>query len=62
MKDDRESLLNLIREEQKVLLLYPQTTYEPFQSIYKIIRYDNQIFASSGGRAVNIWTRVSVQP
>ena len=52
----------MIRQEQKVLLLYPQTMYEPYHSIYKIIRYDNQIFATSGGRAINIWTRVSVQP
>ena len=36
--------------------------YEPFQNIYKLIRYDNQIFATSGSRAINIWTRVSIQP
>ena len=36
--------------------------YEPFQNIYKLIRYDNQTFVTSGSRAVNIWSRVSVIP
>lgn len=61
-KDDRASILDMIKEDSKALLLYPQQIYEPFHNIYKLIRYDNQIFATSGSRAVNIWTRVSVTP
>lgn len=54
--------MTMMAEDQKAVLIYPQITYEPFQNINKLIRYDNQIFATSGGRAVNIWTRVSVIP
>ena len=46
----------------KALMLYPKIIYEPFQNIDKLIRYNNNIFATSGGRSVNIWTRVSMQP
>ena len=49
-------------EDKTAVLLYPQTFYEPFQNVNKLIRYDNQIFATSGGRSVNIWTRVSMTP
>lgn len=61
-KDDRASLLDLIKEDGKTVLLYPQQLYDPFHNIYKLIRYDNQTFATSGSRAVNIWSRVSVTP
>lgn len=43
-------------------MLYPKIIYEPHQNIDKIIRYNNNIFATSGGRNLNIWTRVSMQP
>lgn len=43
-------------------MMYPKIIYEPFQNIDTLIRYSNNIFATSGGRSLNIWTRVSMQP
>jgi hypothetical protein len=43
-------------------MIYPKIVYEPFQNIHKLIRYSNNLFATSGGRSVNLWTRVSMQP
>lgn len=43
-------------------MLFPQQIYEPHQNIYKLIRYDNQMFVTSGGRGINIWSRVSITP
>ena len=43
-------------------MIYPKIIYEPHQNIEKIIRYSNNVFATSGGRSLNLWTRVSMQP
>jgi hypothetical protein len=43
-------------------MLYPKIIYESFQNIDKLIRYNNNVFATSGGRSLSIWTRVSMQP
>lgn len=43
-------------------MIYPKIVYEPFQNIDKLIRYSNNIFATSGGRSLSIWTRVSMTP
>jgi hypothetical protein len=61
-KNRTSSILDYIQEGNQRLLIYPQITYEPFQNIHKIIRYDNHIFATSGGRSINIWTKVSTFP
>lgn len=36
--------------------------YENFHHIYRIARYDNQKFLSSGGRSINTWNRISLSP
>jgi hypothetical protein len=43
-------------------MIYPKIVYEPYQNIDKLVRYSNNIFATTGGRSITIWTRVSMQP
>lgn len=61
-RDDQKSVLDVINSETKALMMYPKIIYEPFQNIDKLLRYSNNIFATSGGRSLNIWTRVSMTP
>jgi hypothetical protein len=43
-------------------MLQIKIKYENFQHIFRICRFDNQKFVSSGGRSVNTWNRISLAP
>ncbi len=51
----------MIAEDKKTLLIYPKQIYEPFQHIYKLKRLNNLLFATTGARSLNIWTKINLQ-
>ena len=61
-REDQESVLSFVSEEKSVLIIYPKLTYEPFQNIYRLARYDNHIFVTTGGRSITLWSKVSMHP